>query len=274
MTPLSFYKYHGTGNDFILIDQREAVYLSPKDHALIAHLCHRHFGIGADGLILLRACGGYDFEMAYFNSDGHPSSMCGNGARCTVAFARRMGIERECFHFLAPDGPHRAKMRGAGWVEVEMAPVQQIESHSDFHFLDTGSPHYVRFVPEVDAIDVFSEGRSVRYSERFRKEGTNVNFVQYQDEALRMATYERGVENETLSCGTGVTAAALAASRREKLPPGQHQKAVQTKGGTLSVRYRITAEGHYTDIWLCGPATSLFRGELDLDDWKAADYPR
>lgn len=265
MNTIPFYKYHGTGNDFIMVDQRSERYLDGSEQPLIARLCHRQFGVGADGLILLQLREGYDFEMVYFNADGRPSSMCGNGARCTVAFANSLGIQQEEYYFLAPDGPHRAKQQTNGWTEVEMAPVDHMESGEGFYFLDTGSPHYVRFVEDIDEVDAVREGRAVRYSERFRAEGTNVNFVARKDKGIAVATYERGVENETLSCGTGVTAAALATAVVANGPKGKHRVPVSTKGGQLEVRFADTERGGFDNIWLCGPAQYVFQGSLNLE---------
>lgn len=265
MNTLPFYKYHGTGNDFVMIDQRQEHYLDGSEQALIARLCHRHFGIGADGLILLQLLDGYDFEMVYFNSDGRPSSMCGNGARCTVAFAHALGIQQDHYHFLAPDGPHQARLPRENWVEVEMKSVGSIDAGEGFYFVDTGSPHYVRFVTDVAPIDTVQEGRAVRYSERFRAEGTNVNFVAKKGAGLQISTYERGVEDETLSCGTGVTAAAIAAAHDSGLAAGAYRTAVDAKGGQLEVRFRKTDEAQYEDIWLCGPAQEVFVGRIVLD---------
>lgn len=261
---LPFYKYHGTGNDFIMVDQRHNRHLKGDEQTLIARLCHRHFGIGADGLILLQLRDGYDFEMVYFNSDGRPSSMCGNGARCTVAFANALGIHKTDYHFLAPDGPHRARQRANGWIEIEMKPVGSIEAGEGFYYLDTGSPHYIRFVPDVDKVDVVQEGQTVRYAERFRAEGTNVNFVAQQNNHLNVATYERGVEDETLSCGTGVTAAALAAAQESNMPAGTHCSPVWTKGGQLEVCFEREPTGGFRNIWLCGPAQYVFQGRFNL----------
>ncbi|TXB61966.1 diaminopimelate epimerase [Phaeodactylibacter luteus] len=258
-----FYKYQGTGNDFILIDQRKQQWLSGEEQEAIAHLCHRRLGIGADGLILLRNREGYDFEMDYFNADGRRGSMCGNGGRCTVAFAHALGIPVEECQFWAPDGPHRARLRADGWVELEMADVQHIEAGAGYYFLDTGSPHYVQFVTDLAEIDVVQAGRAIRFNERFKAQGTNVNFVQKTSQGLEAATYERGVEDETLSCGTGATACALANSLAGALADGPLLTPIQTKGGQLEVRFR--KEGaRYTDIWLCGPAVQVFQGQLSL----------
>lgn len=263
--PLDFRKYHGAGNDFILIDDRESASFPATDVDRIARLCDRHFGIGADGLILLRKEPEYDFAMVYFNSDGRPSSMCGNGGRCIVAFAHDLGMERPEYRFLAADGPHRAKLLPDGNVALQMADVGMIEVGKDFFFLDTGSPHYVRFVSDLDQVEVVSAAREVRYGDRFRAMGTNVNFVQRTPAGLRIATYERGVEDETLACGTGVTAAALATAARERGTEPQ-TITVEARGGTLSVRFRPDADG-FRDIWLIGPAEFVFSGTWMGPGW-------
>lgn len=264
MLPIKFYKYQGTGNDFVLIDQRTDMHLTRQDTPYIAKLCHRRFGIGADGLILLQNHSDYDFEMIYFNADGRESTMCGNGGRCIVAFAKALGIIDQEAYFLAIDGPHRARIRPDNdWVELQMIDVPQIEINTNFYYMNTGSPHYVHFVNNLPALDVVQHGRTIRYNERFRQEGTNVNFVQIEaDRHLSVATYERGVEDETLSCGTGVTAAALAYALAH---PEQASRSlcIDTKGGQLEVRFELTDSGFH-NIWLCGPAEQVFQGEIIL----------
>ncbi|MEM0994235.1 MAG: diaminopimelate epimerase [Bacteroidota bacterium] len=256
---INFHKYHGTGNDFILIDQREKKYLTRKDQAIIQRLCQRHFGIGADGLMLLQNHPDYDFQMIYFNADGRESSMCGNGGRCIVAFAQTLSIIEQRCRFLAIDGEHEATIDD-NWVSLKMASVEHIEHHPQHYFLDTGSPHYVRFVEEVASVEVVKEGRPIRYSEAFAPNGTNVNFVQVKaDHQLVVATYERGVENETLSCGTGVTAAAIAYT----LAHPTNEVRVQTKGGDLKVKLERKAAG-FANIWLCGPAQFVFTGQVEV----------
>lgn len=267
---MHFWKYQGAGNDFILVDQRARQWLCREDTEQIERLCDRHFGIGADGLILLQEHPDYDFEMVYFNADGRESSMCGNGGRCIVAFARQVGIEREHYRFLAIDGPHEAVITAAkgheAWVELRMSDVPKIETTPEAFVLNTGSPHYVRFVPALDNLDIVQEGRAVRYSERFRAAGINVNLVQETGESLHIRTYERGVEDETLACGTGVTAAALANHARQHLPPGNHETAVQAVGGHLRVRFQVNSDGSFSNIWLCGPATAVFSGTYPTDE--------
>ena len=263
MKQISFEKYQGAGNDFVLIDGRRHNPLATTDHALIARLCDRKFGIGADGLIILRKHSGYDFEMLYFNADGYPGSMCGNGGRCAVAFAHTLGmVSREC-NFLAVDGPHRAVLTRKNWIELEMIEVDQIEIQDGFYFLDTGSPHYIEFVPDLDRVDVYHRGREIRYSDRFREKGTNVNFIEKKPGGIRIATYERGVENETLACGTGVTAAAIAHYLLDPLPANERVK-VEAKGGNLEVRFSVSGVNHFHDIWLCGPAESVFKGSFPV----------
>lgn len=263
MGALSFHKYQGTGNDFVMIDDRGGRSgLQRHDEARIRRLCDRRFGIGADGLILLRDHAAYDFEMVYFNADGREGSMCGNGGRCTVAFAKYLGLIGTATRFLAVDGEHEARIDPAAhWVELRMGDVRHVEQGAGHFFLNTGSPHYVVFVDDLSTIDVVGEGRAIRYSDRFRAEGTNVNFVQaHTGGGISVGTYERGVEDETLSCGTGVTASAIAHYLRR---PGPDRQVVdiQVKGGRLQVRFQPRDDG-FSDIWLCGPAERVFEGEV------------
>lgn len=271
---MQFSKYQGAGNDFILIDQREHLWLRREDTSRIAHLCNRHFGIGADGLILLQAHPAYDFEMVYFNADGRESTLCGNGGRCIVAFAYQRGIRKKRYSFLAIDGPHEAELTvetspGHFWVALHMRDVGPIapwpsgdaSGQAQAFVLDTGSPHYVRWVKALEDCDMVQEGRAVRYSAPFRASGINVNLVEDSREGLRIRTYERGVEGETLACGTGVTAAALAWHARQNLPPGAYEVPVFTRGGALTVRFTALPSG-YVDVWLCGPAVEVFQGEI------------
>jgi diaminopimelate epimerase len=259
MTNIPFFKYQGAGNDFIIIDNRLQTWLTKSDEERIRHLCDRRFGIGADGLILLQTKPDYDFEMVYFNSDGRESSMCGNGGRCIVALAKHLNIIAGQCRFLAIDGEHEALIPSDNWVELKMKNVSGIESGEGYYVLDTGSPHYVIFVEDLDDIDVVDNGKTIRYSDRFRKEGINVNFVQVVDEGLEVATYERGVEDETLSCGTGVTASALAWCLQTPGVP-QREVPVSTKGGQLAVRSYQGEMGNFQDVWLCGPAVLVFTG--------------
>jgi len=258
---IPFCKYQGTGNDFVVIDNRATTYLTRQDTELVNRLCDRKFGVGADGLILLQDKEGYDFEMVYFNADGSESTMCGNGGRCIVAFAKRLGIITDKATFLAIDGPHDARISEDDWVELKMKDVNDIEVGEDYAVLDTGSPHYVVFVEDVSDIDVVANGQAIRYSERFKKEGINVNFVERNDEGIIVATYERGVEDETLSCGTGVTAAAIATHLAHSPTPNANIP-IESKGGNLEVKFQSN-NGQFSDVWLCGPGTFVFEGILE-----------
>ena len=259
---IPFHKYQGTGNDFVLIDNRQTKYLTRQDTDQIRLLCDRKFGIGADGLILLENKEGFDFEMVYFNADGHESSMCGNGGRCISAFAKMLGIiESEC-RFWAIDGEHEAMVRPGGWVDLKMGNVKNIEVGEDCFIMDTGSPHYVVFVEDLSDLNIVELGKTIRYGERFRREGINVDFVEKTKTGIIVATYERGVEGETLSCGTGVTAAAI--SFFMNYPASQNAEiAVETKGGNLKVKLKKTSDG-FEDIWLCGPTENVFNGSIKL----------
>ena len=262
-TTLHFCKYQGTGNDFVMVDDR-ANQFDAADHQLVRHLCDRRRGIGADGLILLRQHPEYDFEMVYFNADGHLGSMCGNGGRCTVAFARQLGVIENNTRFLAADGPHEARIEADGLVHLRMQDVRGQQEIDEYGvFLDTGSPHLVRFEPTgtLSGLDVFAEGRALRNGALFRQKGTNVNFVEAPvapDQPWQVRTYERGVEDETLSCGTGVTAVALAASRHGAASPVH----LRTPGGELQVAFEALPDGSFTHIYLSGPATFVFEGTM------------
>lgn len=257
---LHFYKYQGTGNDFILIDDRAETF--PISTELVARLCHRRFGIGADGLILLQNLTGYDFRMVYFNADGEQGSMCGNGGRCLVRFAHDLGLFTEQATFMAVDGVHEATAASQS-VRLKMSPVKGVEKHETYDFMDTGSPHYVAYVEDVDKTDVVTIGRAVRYGETYGPHGgTNVNFVQVQaPNQLKVRTYERGVEDETYSCGTGVTACALSSHAHFGWESPVRIAAV---GGDLQVEFRAVAPGQYDDIYLIGPAVRVFEGSVAI----------
>jgi diaminopimelate epimerase len=258
---MEFYKYEGTGNDFILFDNRNLKF-NRSNNALVAALCHRRFGIGADGLMLLQNKTGVDFEMVYYNSDGNESSMCGNGGRCIVEFARTLGLVKEEAHFYASDGPHEAFLK-TGFVSLKMKDVAEVESTADFKFLNTGSPHYVAFVNNLVNFNVVEEGKKIRYNERFKAQGTNVNFIEKQGEELFVRTYERGVEDETYSCGTGVTAAALVAAMNA-VSTGNSYCDIKTLGGKLKVKFNNHLNETFTDVWLEGPATFVFKGDVEI----------
>ncbi len=257
---INFYKYEGTGNDFIIIDNRNPVFdISQK---LISNLCDRRFGIGADGLILLNYHEKYDFEMKYFNADGKEGTMCGNGGRCIIAFAKHIGIIKNKTEFSTIDGKHSGEIienrNKTSIVRLLMNDVDNIEIHNGNYFMNTGSPHYIKFVNDIDNYDVIGEGKKLRHQTIFDKNGTNVDFVEIKNNKLYVRTYERGVENETLSCGTGVTASAVAASFKI---PGQESFEIITKGGNLKVSFK-NIQNKFSDIRLEGPVTFVFKGEI------------
>ncbi len=258
---IPFYKYQGTGNDFIIIDNRGTGYLTRRNSDIIRWMCNRRFGIGGDGLILLQEKHGFDFEMVYFNSDGKEGSMCGNGGRCITSLACHLGLVKDSCTFLAIDGPHQAKIIREDWIELKMSDVTEIEKGQDYFVLDTGSPHYVIFVEDLNDINVVESGQVIRYSDRFREKGINVNFVERNNFYLQVATYERGVEDETLSCGTGVTAAAISSFYKNKLPLAATEIYIGTMGGDLQVKFVPEPDGAFRQVWLCGPAVQVFAGE-------------
>jgi diaminopimelate epimerase len=258
MAKISFDKYQGTGNDFVMIDNRDGL-INPADTELIFLLCHRKFGIGSDGVILIQKHESYDFEMVYLNPDG-TQSLCGNGSRCAVIFSRELGIIRNTTTFLTIEGPLRAKIRSE-LVYLSMPDVKEVIRYQEDYYLDTGSPHYVRFVPNVKDLDVYQTGREIRFSPRFQPAGTNVNFVQKVGSSeIYVRTYERGVEQETLSCGTGVTASALVHGLHEN----QRQVDIKTNGGNLKVSFELDKRGGFTGIQLIGPAEKVFSGQMDM----------
>ncbi|MDY3547242.1 diaminopimelate epimerase [Riemerella anatipestifer] len=251
----TFYKYQGTGNDFIMVDNRQMNFDKSKEN--IAHLCHRRFGVGADGLILLENCPDTDFRMVYYNADGAESTMCGNGGRCLVAFAHFLGVFENKCTFNAIDGLHEAEVNG-DVVKLKMIDVSNINRDASDFVLNTGSPHYVRFVSEVEKLDVYKEGKQVRYSEKYQEEGINVNFVEkIDDETLFVRTYERGVEDETYSCGTGVTASALSFIQDKN----KNSVNIKTLGGNLKV-YAEKKDVGFCNVWLEGPAVQVFKGTI------------
>jgi len=258
---MQFFKYQGAGNDFVLIDNRDEQF-DATNTALVAHLCDRQFGIGADGLMLLQNKTGYDFEMIYYNADGNPGSMCGNGGRCIVAFAKHLGLITNKTTFLAVDGEHTATLNDTGdWVSLKMIDVTAIDRDGAAFVLNTGSPHYVLLVDDLENLDVFAEGRAIRYHATYQKDGINVNFTTPLADGYAVRTYERGVEDETLACGTGVTAVALAMAQYQGLE-GQIDIPVQARGGDLNIRFTREQSGSFTDIYLQGPAQLVFEGKL------------
>jgi len=258
---IQFFKYQGTGNDFIMIDNRTDLF--PKNNTkLIEKLCDRRFGIGADGLILLGNDKISDFQMVYYNSDGNESSMCGNGGRCIVAFAKQLGVIQSETKFIAVDGPHYAKISSEGIVSLQMKDVTDVKLEADYVYMNTGSPHHVALVDDVKSVPVKELGSQIRYSDLYGKAGSNVNFVEpISDTLFAVRTYERGVEDETLSCGTGVTAVAIAMNAIGKTLSNELHLLVE--GGELKVTFQKTGTS-YTNVFLIGPATFVFEGTIDL----------
>jgi len=257
---LFFYKYQGAGNDFILLDAWSNRFV--PDRQLIDRMCDRHFGIGADGLMVLRKHPSADFEMLYFNSDGLPGSMCGNGGRCILHLAMESGYAKESASFVAYDGLHEGRRNEDGRISLKMKDVDGIRRVDGYTVMDTGSPHCLIGVDDLDRVNVTQEGRRIRQSEAFASEGINVNFMCSVNGHLHVRTYERGVEEETLSCGTGVTAAALWHGFLH-LPDGKHTTKVLTKGGELKVDFEKSSD-QFTGVWLTGPAEKVFTGTFQV----------
>jgi diaminopimelate epimerase len=261
---IHFYKYQATGNDFVVIDNREGKFSFTKEQ--IEKICDRRFGVGGDGLMLIEKHPDLNFNLEYYNSDGS-QSLCGNGSRAAVEFASRLGLMNGKATFQAYDGPHDAEILSNGIIRIKMNDVREVRVIGDDYFIHTGSPHYIRFVKDIQNYPVYEEGQKIRYSESYKPGGTNVNFVELIGDTIFVRTYERGVENETLSCGTGVTAAALAASFKGHTSPVK----VNALGGELSVEYKPgknpSSPGQsvmFQDIFLSGPAKMVFEGDLEL----------
>jgi diaminopimelate epimerase len=253
----AFYKYHGAGNDFIMIDNRDG-HFDKTNLQLVRFLCHRHFGVGSDGLILLENHPELDFTMVFYNPDGS-QSFCGNGSRCAIAFAKRLGMIENTCTFLSTDGVHEGVYLSDEEIHLKIHDVGNVEVGEDYLLINTGSPHYIQFVADLEAVDVVSEGKKIRYNERFKQEGVNVNFVQRLDDtSIAIRTYERGVENETLACGTGIVAAALASHL--KYATSIHIN-VKARGGDLFVKFDAKTNNHFTNVWLVGPAVFVFTGD-------------
>jgi diaminopimelate epimerase len=258
---IEFYKYQGTGNDFIFMDNRQQQ-IPALEYKQINTLCDRRFGIGADGLILLNNADGFDFEMKYYNADGYEGSMCGNGGRCIIKFAESVGIHKNMYHFVAADGEHDGELEANGMVRLKMDNVNKVEVHSNYFIVNTGSPHYIKSVNDIMQLDVKKAGNAIRFSKDFAKDGINVNFVQsLDDDVIYVRTYERGVEDETLSCGTGVTASALISAHNDN---GFNRVEVKTPGGNLNVEFDKLDEDHFENIWLSGPVEFVFKGEIKI----------
>lgn len=259
---IEFSKYQGTGNDFVMIDNRSGNF--PKENIkLVAYLCDRRFGIGGDGLILIENDSTVDFKMVYYNSDGNESTMCGNGGRCLVAFAKNLKMIDNSCTFIAVDGLHHAEI-SSEIVALQMINVDLVERFQKYTFLNTGSPHHVEIVEHIQTYDVFNKGKEIRYSENYAPKGTNVNFVEkISEDYFKVRTYERGVEDETFSCGTGATAVAIA-----MFETGQTNKnslKIEVPGGLLQVSFKKSDSGVYENVILSGPAEMVFSGEIKVE---------
>jgi diaminopimelate epimerase len=257
-----FYKYQGAGNDFILIDNRLQQFNHQQPEP-IAKLCDRRFGIGGDGIMFLQLKEAVDFEMIYYNADGKPSSMCGNGGRCIVAFAKFLGLIQEETNFLAVDGPHYARISDSGdWVSLQMINVDTVNSDGEAFVLNTGSPHYVELVENLEQKNVYQDGFAIRNNAVYQQDGININFVEPLNDGYFVRTFERGVEDETYACGTGVTAVALAMAK-QKNQTGAVFTPIKVLGGNLSVKFNYDGTV-FTDIFLEGPAKQVFSGEIEI----------
>ena len=255
----TFYKYQGTGNDFVMIDNRSLSF-NKSNTKHIAFLCDRRFGIGADGLILLEDHESLDFKMVYYNSDGNESSMCGNGGRCITAFAKFLGIIDNKASFEAIDGVHEAIL-DRDVVRLKMNDVENVQVFKSHQFLNTGSPHHVQLETNINSIDIKDKGSAIRFGAPYGKAGSNVNFVEKLNEnTFKVRTYERGVEDETLSCGTGVTAVAIAMYNKGETK--HNSVKLETLGGTLEVTFEKVGD-KYTNVWLIGKAIQVYKGILE-----------
>ncbi len=256
---LKFYKYQGAGNDFVMIDDREKTF--PISIELINRLCDRNFGIGADGLILLQNDENSDFRMVYFNSDGKESTMCGNGGRCIIRFANDLDVANDKMTFNAIDGLHHGVV-DQEVIRLQMIDVNEVEDHDKYLFMNTGSPHHVEFVENVKDVNVYKKGKAIRNGAPYFEKGSNVNFVEVMpDNSLTIRTYERGVEDETLACGTGITAAAISAYVKNLVDKKDIK--VKAMGGDLSVNFEENNH-NFVNVWLNGPAVKVFEGEIEI----------
>lgn len=258
---VEFYKYQGTGNDFVMIDNRSG-FFPKKDTKLIERLCDRRFGIGADGLILLENDSETDFRMVYYNADGNQSSMCGNGGRCLVAFAKKLDVIENETTFIATDGLHHATIAPDSIVSLQMIDVDAINKYDNYTFLNTGSPHHVQIVDDLEHYNVKENGAAIRYGELYGKPGSNINFVKkVDDKTFSLRTYERGVEDETLACGTGATAVAIAMNAIGET--NETDINLNVEGGKLVVSFDKVGE-HFTNVFLKGPAEFVFKGTIEI----------
>lgn len=265
---IKFYKYNGAGNDFVMLDNRTG-WFDWENKAMIAHLCDRKFGVGADGIILLQnypvepgTGTQHAFEMLYANSDGSRGSMCGNGGRCIVAFAHQLGIikEGEMTTFMGPDGVHEGILTDPGNVKLDMIDVKNIQERNGLTFVNTGTPHHIQYVPNLLQFPIVDEARKLR-DRCGEVGGINVNYVEQVDGQWHVRTYERGVEDETLACGTGATATALTIAQQKGIPSPID---IHMPGGVLTISFDYNPEEGFTNVWLEGPATFVFEGEMEV----------
>ena len=258
---LEFYKYQGTGNDFVMIDNRSG-FFPKEDVQLVSRLCDRRFGIGADGLILLENDTETDFRMVYYNSDGNPSSMCGNGGRCLVAFAKDLNVIKDNCTFIATDGLHHASVANDGIVSLQMIDVADIKKEADYTFMNTGSPHHVQLVEDLEHYNVKENGAALRYGPLYGAAGSNINFVKkINEDTFSLRTYERGVEDETLACGTGATAVAIAMNATGQTNASSIN--LNVEGGKLAVSFEKMGD-LFTNVFLIGPAKFVFKGVIEI----------
>ncbi|MBN1988933.1 MAG: diaminopimelate epimerase [Bacteroidales bacterium] len=257
---LQFAKYHGAGNDFVIIDNRTNTFAPTIEN--VKYLCNRRIGIGADGLMLLENDEALDFKMRYFNSDGNESTMCGNGGRCIVHFAKQLNLTNDNPKFMGIDGAHEAKFIDDDTVQLKMKDVDSFTAADDYYFIDTGSPHYICYVEDIKQVNVNEAGKSIRTTFNTENGGTNVNFVQIGNDTLLIRTFERGVEEETLACGTGAVASAIAT--HHFLESEEKELKLQALGGELTVSFDKLAELKYSNIWLTGPVKHVFNGIVNL----------
>ncbi|WP_293934100.1 diaminopimelate epimerase [Sphingobacterium sp. UBA6645] len=257
---IKFYKYQGAGNDFILIDNRNLAF-NAADNDLIKRLCDRRFGIGGDGLMLLQDTKNFDFEMLYYNADGREGTMCGNGGRCLVAFARDLNIIQNNTAFLAVDGPHEAEIHD-NQVNLGMIPVTEYQMDGEAYVLNTGSPHYVQFVEDLGQINMFKEGYAIRNNATYAEKGINVNFIEKEGEGYFVRTFERGVEDETYACGTGAVASAMSVALKEG-KDGDFNIPIRVLGGQLYVSFH-KAGNSFSNVFLTGPALQVFQGSINV----------
>lgn len=260
---IHFYKYQATGNDFVIIDAREENIILSKEN--IKFLCHRHFGIGSDGLIIFENSDKADFSMQFFNPDGSGGMMCGNGGRSIVRFAADKGVIKDKCTFLAPDGLHSATIEGEN-ISLKMTTPTLFQRFEDGFYINTGTSHFVVFENNLEEIDIIKKGRMLRNDERFLTyKGCNVNFVQeITDKNLKIQTYERGVEDLTLACGTGICAAALTYSVKKGLENSNHTINISAQGGDLQVEFEKKENNTFDNVHLIGEAKKVFEGEIEI----------